>query len=466
MVCINKKQYVLSSSKLKMNEMSCLEFHGSYLYYDKDLPIQYGTDAKKREYLLLGQAYCTDRFPKEPIDDIKNFDGESLASLSKNWTGRWVLIVKDKLITDSTGLMGAFYWCCDEQWIISSSLSIISLLLARPITDSVQTGGLDWHLLPGTIMPSVNQLFCTQYITFSTRLKVHFIERFTNQGALSTEEKVKGVISRLITSLKNIEKFSKRGIYIALTGGKDSRLVLAAALSAQVKFSSFTMEHKMMLRADKIIPEKIAKKYSFPWRFIRMQPQSDNLYYDYLLFNGGNSKGADIFFYSSHQHQQIPNDAIVIRSGLFEAGQSYGRRTMGNTRDRFQADFLSYYNTSMRAISQRASFDEWLRYESEHPIAFIDIRDRFYVEQRVNGWVSAIEQALTINDFNSIQIANCQEIISILLSASDKERLNNYLAYKMIENLVPSLLNFPVNKRTLMDDFHICKRAIIKRIFR
>lgn len=466
MLKITKKQYVLSSSKLKMDEMSCLEFNGCYLYYDKELPVLCGIDAKKREYLLLGHAYCTDRFPKEPIDDLRNFKGESLASLSKNWTGRWVLIIKDKLITDSTGLMSTFYWYCGEKWIVSSSLALMSSLLNQPVTNSVSTIGLDWHLLPKTIMPNVYQLFCTQYIDLSDGLKLHFIERFTDKRALSSEEKIKGVANRLVTALKNIEKFSKRKLFIALTAGKDSRLVLAAALYAQVKFSGFTMEHKMMLRADRTVPARIAEKYGFPWRFIRMQKRSEDLYNAYLVFNGGNSKGADIVFYSTNQHQQIPNEAIVIRSGLFEAGQSYGRRTMGNTRAAFQECFLNYYNSSMKDKSQILSFDKWLEYEKEHPITFIDIRDRFYIEQRVNGWVSAIEQALTINDFDSIQIANCQEIISILLSASDKERLNNHLAYKMIESLVPSLLNFPVNKRTLMDELDICKRAVIKRIFR
>lgn len=466
MLKITKKQYVLSSSKLKMDEMSCLEFNGCYLYYDKELPVLCGIDAKKREYLLLGHAYCTDRFPKEPIDDLRNFKGESLISLSKNWTGRWALIIKDKMITDSTGLMSIFYWSCGEKWIISSSLALTSLLLSQPITSSVQTTGLDWHLLPETIMPNVYQLFCTQYIDLSDGLKLHFIERFADKRALSSEEKIKGVADRLKTALKNIEKFSKRELYIALTAGKDSRLVLAAAISAQIQFSSYTMEHKMMLNADRTVPARIAKKYGFPWHFIRMQKHSEELYNDYLIFNGGNSKGADILFYSAYQHQQIPNEAIVIRSGLFEAGQSYGRRTMGNTRVAFQESFLNYYNSSIKDKSQRLSFDKWLEYEKEHPITFIDIRDRFYIEQRVNGWVSAIEQALTINDFDSIQIANCQEIISILLSASDKERLSNHLAYKMIESLVPSLLSFPVNKRSLMDEFHICKRAIIKRIFR
>ena len=96
----------------------------------------------------------------------------------------------------------------------------------------------------------------------------------------------------------------------------------------------------------------------------------------------------------------------------------------------------------------------------------IDLRDRFYIEQRVNGWVSAIEQALTINDFDSIQIANCQELISLLLAATDDEREDNTLAYRMIEALVPELLKYPVNKQSAIDKINIIRRAIVKRLFR
>lgn len=465
MIKNTKKQYIFSSSRLEIYDMSCLIIHGHYLYYDAELSIQQGTDVNGRCYFLIGNAYCTDMFPKQAIDDIINFSGNNLTALTNHWTGRWVLICENELITDAAGLMSAFYWYEGEKWIISSSLAVISSVLSESIYDSVPTIGLDWHLLPGTIMPNVNLLFCTQSINFSNGLKISFIERFTDKRHLSMVEKVNQVVCMLKTALRNIKQYSGKEIYIALTAGKDSRLTLAAALSAQVDFFTFTMEHQNMLSADKTLPREIADNFGFSWRLIKMQKKSNNLYDEYIKFNGGNSKGADIVFYAMHQHQQIPHNAIVIRSGIFEAGQSYGRR-LGSTRETFQKSFIDYYYSSLESESQRTSFEKWLKYEKQHQITFVDIRDRFYIEQRVNGWLSAIEQALTINDFDSVQIANCQEIISVLLSASDSERLNNHLAYKMIESLEPSLLEYPVNKLTVKDKFNIYQRAIIKRMFK
>ena len=93
MIKKTKKQYVLSSSKLEMNDMSCFDFCGGYLYVDAELRLQQERDKKARNYLLVDNAFCTDVYPKQVAEDIRNFEGDSLLDLSKNWTGRWLLIV-------------------------------------------------------------------------------------------------------------------------------------------------------------------------------------------------------------------------------------------------------------------------------------------------------------------------------------------------------------------------------------
>lgn len=466
MQLLAKKQYILSSKVLNIPEMNCSRIKEGYLYVHKELIFQRAEDKKRRGYIVLGKAFCTDVYPKYIQDDISEFEGDSLTELTKNWTGRWLLIRDNELITDTTGLMSAFYWSDNADWMVSSSLALLSNVLNAPITRSVSNSGLDWHLLPDTIMPNVSALFCTQMLQLGKRLKPLPINRFSDKNSLTSDMKIREVTDRLQVALKNIERFSGRNIFIALTAGKDSRLVLAAALSAKVKFTAYTMEHPNMLVADKKLPGTIAKKYGFLWSFIRMKKQDHQLAERYLGFNGGNSKGADIIFYSSGQSQQLPADALVIRSGIFEAGQQYGRHTMGSSMESLKTGFCEYYKTSLKAEGQKEAFEKWVDYAEKNTIPFIDLRDRFYIEQRVNGWVSAIEQALTINDFDTLQIANCQELISVLLSATNEERIGNHLALRMIETLQPELLNYPVNRQSLIDKINIIKRAVFKRLFK
>lgn len=466
MCLLSQKQYLYSSRKLDIAEMNCIQLMVGYLYVHSDLPFLQAKDKKNREYTVLGNAFCMDEYPKQILDDIHSFEDDSLVKMTRNWTGRWVMIRDHELITDATGLMSAFYWTNKTDWMVSSSIALLARELKLSNKRRVRNQGLDWQLLPDTLLPNVNRLFCTQVLRVSDSLEVHFIERFSDKHMLTSEQRVKEVTKRLQIVFKNIEKFSDRQIVIALTAGKDSRLVLAAALSAKVKFSTYTMEYSGMQLADKKLPEIIAQKYGFPWSLIRKKSQKSHLFNDYLLFNGGNSQGVDIIFYSSEQTQQLPSNAIVVRSGIFEAGQLYGRRVMGNTIETLKNGFYKYYKTSLKVKGQREAFEKWISYVEAHPIPFIDLRDRFYIEQRVNGWVSSIEQALTINDFTTLQIANCQEIISVLLSATEKERECNRLAMSMITAICPDLCDFPVNQRTIMDKLNIIKRSIIKKLFK
>lgn len=466
MQLLQKKQYILSSRELEIPEMHCIGLKYGYLYVHRKLHFLRTKDKVGRTYVVLGSAYCTDVYPKQIQDDIHSFEGDLLTELSKNWTGRWVMIRDYELITDAAGLMSAFYWSNDSDWMISSSIPLLAQELNLPITRSVGKQGLDWQLLPDTLLPNVNGLFCTQMLQLGKALEVQFIERFSDRRSLTSDQRVNEVTNRLQIALKNIEKFSGREILIALTAGKDSRLVLAAALSANVNFATYTMEHPRMLLADKKLPDKIARKYGFQRSFIRMKKKDHRLAEDYLRFNGGNSKGADIGFYSSGQTQQLPSVSIVIRSGIFEVGQQYGRRTMGGTMESLKDGFYKYYKTSLQEEGQKEAFEKWVQYVERNPLPYIDLRDRLYIEQRVNGWVSAIEQALTINDFDTMQIANCQELISILLYATEKERNNNRLALRMIKALVPDLLNYPINKPSIIDYINIIRRAVFRRLFK
>ena len=58
-----------------------------------------------------------------------------------------------------------------------------------------------------------------------------------------------------------------------------------------------------------------------------------------------------------------------------------------------------------------------------------------------------------MNDFVSIQIANCPELLSVLLSATEQERKDLALSYKTMELLEPKVLSLAVNQPSLSDKF-------------
>jgi len=160
----------------------------------------------------------------------------------------------------------------------------------------------------------------------------------------------------------------------------------------------------------------------------------------------------------------MPKHAVVIRSGLYEAGQTYGRSIAGADTDSFVRGVTGYYSALRDDLRQREAFSQWMESVRENPFHFVDIRDRFYVEQRVGGWAAAIEQSLDMNDFISIQIANCPELLSVLLSATEQERKELALSYRTMELLEPGVLSFAVNKTNFTDKL-LRVKGILKNPF-
>jgi len=74
--------------------------------------------------------------------------------------------------------------------------------------------------------------------------------------------------------------------------------------------------------------------------------------------------------------------------------------------------------------------------------------------------VSAIEQSLDINEFTSIQVANCAELLSILLSCNEEERNTLAISYGTIKLLEPKVLDIPINQKSISDKFKRIKSII------
>lgn len=457
MTDIGKKQYLLSSVKQDLLELQEYTAGGFYLYVHPLLQLQAAENKAGEKIWLLGHAYCMDDAGKTPMEDIRSWDGEDTAALTRFWTGRWVLITETSLVTDACGLLAAFYWQGQGQWCVSSSPALISQLLRQPVAASVSETGLSWQLLPQTRIKDIKLPLCSQRLILGQTLQVAQHLWMTDETGLSGEEKCSRLAEFLVNGISNISAHSGKKLQIALTGGKDSRLVLAAALKAGVPFEAYTAQHDSISSSDIKIPRELAKKYGFPHRYVKKLPVRQELLEDYDAFTAGNSKGADRQFYACGQFASFGDDALILRGGLFEAGQTYARSYTGPETDALEKGMKRYYAALSEGNLQQTAFEKWLENAKENPVPHVDIRDRFYVEQRVGGWVAAIEQSLDICEFTSIQIANCPALLSVLLSADDQERKALTLAYGTIRVLEPGLMAYDINKTAISDKLrYVC----------
>lgn len=453
---ITRKQYLLSAQPHNIAGMSqMLLSWGAYLYIGEGLQVHSYTDATGRQYVILGHIFCTHQIDKTIEDDIKQFKGDNINDLLRNWTGRWVVITRHELHIDACGLMSAFYTQGDN-WCISSSLALLAQVAGEKPSQTVSDFGLTWQLLPHTLIPNVSALFCTQKLVFAHNgLSVSFNPYITDYSHLSTQDKIARIADILKISLVNIARQSNRSLCLALTAGRDSRLLLAAALASGVPFTTYTAWHENISISDRTLPAQLAQRFSFVHRYIKASKHSALRENEYLTFSSGNSKGADMQFYARGQLDEIPADAVVIRGAIFEAARTYGRSIASADIDGFKKGFTTYYHTSLSDKNQSDAFNKYLKYIEDNPIPYIDVRDRFYIEQRVGGWVAAIEQALDINDWISLQVANSREMVSLLLSATESERQSAALSVGCIDRLYPQLNDYAYNQSSVCDKIRL-----------
>lgn len=466
MTDITKKQYLITDREISGYDMRMIPLFGNLLLYvGKDLECFICTDRRSRRYILLGNAFCTDTPNKSVKEALADWDKDDPDELIANWTGRYILIAENKLYTDACALLSVFYHTGDRV-AISSSLALLSELFDLPHDRSIGGGKMTYQLLPFTICDEVKQLICTQGIELSGE-GANLFQRmwFKDRRRMPTSEKCAAAAKILENAAVNISKFSGRKLILALTAGKDSRLALAALIKSGVPFSAYTAEHKGISASDKELPKKIAVSLGFPYAYIKIGELSEEKKADYLNFTLGNSCGADMQFYACGQFDKLPGDSVVIRSGIFEAGQTFGRSIAGNDEGSFVGGMERYYHALRTKGKESEAFAEWLRYVKTVSCDYVDIRDRFYIEQRVCGWVAAIEQSLDMNDFVSLQIANCGELISILLSCNEEERKRLALSFDTLRLLCPSLADYPVNKPSLKESV-ISFGASVKRKLR
>ena len=75
----------------------------------------------------------------------------------------------------------------------------------------------------------------------------------------------------------------------------------------------------------------------------------------------------------------------------------------------------------------------------------MDWRDRFYLEQRLAGWLSSEEQSLDLIDADKFYIANSHYYFAHMLRVPEEKRCVSQHHIDLIARMAPELIKFPFN---------------------
>ena len=230
----HRRQFVLGHEPVLVDEdwASVGICKGLHLSYHQALPITETRDRDGGSWWLLGIALQADPLKGTPRDEIATAHGHEIEALTSTWSGRWILVGGGVLRTDAGGLFGCFYGRSqdDGQLLVSSSAALIrDQIDAGEISPALRYEmGMDWYPPPASRLRASHRLLPSQILALSDddRPVLHRSlvgDRFET----AYDETLAGLETSIRTVLGNLAEMG-RPLWLALTGGHDSRVLLAA----------------------------------------------------------------------------------------------------------------------------------------------------------------------------------------------------------------------------------------------
>jgi hypothetical protein len=404
-------------------------------------------DRDGEAWLVAGIAIEASPDGDEPASRIARLATSEVVSGTSSWTGRWMLIGPGTVQVDAGALLPCFYRDIDgATWASTSSALVAEVPGTGPpprVPRALERGrGITWYPPPHSGRVGVRRLLPRQRLTADGVVRTPLRPR----TGVPSEETIERLRDLLVTPIERLQV--PRRMWVSLTAGIDSRLVLAAAHAANRSFRTYTQVHPRITTPDYVQPPRIARKVGASHIRVPARHAIPSLGTEYDTHADGGIADADRGFYARRQWAFVSPGDTVLRGICFELGRVGDRHYFD------QASTVPPPAEEIIAGRQGAATDDvvsaveaWRRVlisESngeEGP----DWRDQWYLDQRIGGWVAAIEQSLDLVDGERFNIVNCEETYNALLSLPLEMRLTGEHHRALITRMAPALMDIPFN---------------------
>jgi hypothetical protein len=435
------------------------------------LPLSSTRDLDNAPWHLLGLAAQTDPNRPDPIAEISRSHSHEVSERYDSWAGRFVLIGNDELHMDASGLLGCLYVVTEansaipqEIWISSSPALLAQLTRSEPWHRDIKQlaqGDMNWYPPPYSRYRSVCRLLPSQILTLSSgRVRARALLPDTPPPS-SYDAILDELQERLLSALRPLTHRA-RTVWVPLSAGYDSRLVLALVLFAKIPVKTYTMKKvnvwnrsrtntpvsSYVSRADMTLPSRIAREVGLEHRWIfkgRFNKDALDLFDHHT---GGHTLENDRVYFSHGQWDWVQPSDLILRGQVFEVGHCHYWKRFPNglpiglmPSPSAIIEGFGLENHSVHAQGIRA----WVSWASEASPAAIDWRDRMYIEQRIAGWLSPLEQAVDLTLAERFYVVNSTRTFGLLTAIPEEKRLSRTHHVDLIKRMAPNLLRFPFN---------------------
>jgi hypothetical protein len=446
----HRRQFVIGPEPVAPDETwaSIAIGEGVHLSFQEALPVTQVRDREGADWSLLGIALQSDPNRPSPPDEIASVRSHEVDALTATWSGRWGLIGRGVLRPDAC-LFGCYYGRDPEgRLLASSSPALLRALLPggdeSPVLDAHI--GMDWYPPPASRFSNIKRLLPSQVLAYTDAADpVAHRPLLSRPFEADYEDTLSFVETAFRTILRNVASLG-RPTRLSLTGGHDTRVLLAAATRESFELTTFTWDIPGMSRADRVLPPLLARDAGASHRFIRRRRFDEEHLRMLDEHTALHTVDLDRELVPWGQYEELPAGAVVLLGNLFAIGAAYFYARLPARPTSVAASVAEAFGFGEHHAGSRAhreGMNEWADWIGSHPEPEMDWRDRFCWEQWGTGWAGAAEQGTEVVDVDCISPMNCEAIIAAVLGLDPARRYGKRWQIDLTYRLAPSLADHP-----------------------
>ncbi|HER08871.1 MAG TPA: hypothetical protein ENO20_08185 [Bacteroides sp.] len=457
-----RKQYLLSPRPVR-----CPFLYSEYqvtdryrLYAHPDLKVNELQKNGTRLFLLgdLFDYRSPEKLNAEILQDLSTLGFREILQEIGEYCGRFVLIHAQgdalKLVHDATAARKIYYCRQEEGDWFSSRPQLLANVLNIEKTDDPEL--LDYYrsdvfvekdcagIGDFTIYKGIRQVMPNHYYDVQGSA-VHRYWPEGKNGANKPEE----AACRCAAMVKGfMESITRRyEVMLPVTGGKDSRTLLAATRHMTDRVFCYVnkMKHLDAPSFDIATPEKLCREHHIDFHvldpYIPIDEDFERIYFENNEFASRKYLPLIYNYYVNFRDRvNLPGNTATAGCEWFRATKMHitGKRLAKRNRvDRWQFA-VEYY-------------DQWIREIREHaPDTNMKLYDLFYWEERMGNWggQTTMDKDIAQEDINPF---NSRNLVMLYLSVPPKYLEIPFFKFylEVIRHLWPELLHLPVKSRCI-----------------
>lgn len=390
---------------------------------------------------------------KSLLDDGGEQDFSSVNTLLNRCTGRFYLYYQGAdgqyLRTDATSLAQLNY--SQSARTVATDINLLKTLTTTlTINESAyqfykntfpnKGNGNAW-VGSETIYQEINKVLPNHVLN----LNDFTVTRYWPTQKFQKGEFTKSVNSIAIDLKGTLQALSQKApLSIAVTGGNDSRIMLAAAKNIKDNYYFIDMLPFMnKYHIDVVLGKKLCSKAKVKYHIhndfnsLEEVPESFKKEFTDSVFYSTKTRIPEIFFYK----QKLANHINICGVGEF------GRSVYGKPNNNCSVTYLCHkYQCGQSKYAQRVVIDWRNKYKTDVIVNTYPMNTLFYMEQRLGNW-GAVGNAESDISFEEVNPFASHYIMGLMLQLDG--RYTNYTDCKLFKELIlvmaPELDGIPIN---------------------